>query len=155
MSNLYIVIKDGDKYSISAGGFVKSTTDSEYIFQMLKDTHFSSICDKMSSFNVEVVHISNNCLNSDKKRMIIDYYNNNVSNSSIKPILSFNCETINEHIVNGELIITNSRLHNDVMINNYIKNVSLTFLLNDYENKLYISNPSFHINRNIYDTMIE
>jgi len=155
MSNLYIVIKDGDKYSISAGGFVKSTTDSEYIFQMLKDTHFSSICDKLSSFNVEVVHISNNCLNSDKKRMIIDYYNNNVSNSSIKPILSFNCETINEHIVNDTLIITNSRLYNDVMINNYIKNVSLTFLLNNYENKLYISNPSFHINRNIYDTMVE
>lgn len=155
MSNLYIVIKDGDNYSISAGGFVKSTNDSEYIFQMLKDTHFSSICDKMSSFNVEVVHISNNCLNSDKKRMIIDYYNNNVSNSSIKPILSFNCETINEHIVNDTLIITNSKLHNDVMINNYIKNVSLTFLLNDYENKLYISNPSFHINRNIYDKMVE
>jgi hypothetical protein len=161
---LYAVIKQNDEYSISAFGFVCSTTPTNYIFQMLKDTHFSIICSDDEELNIEIIAIKNLGSNSANKLAILDYLNNDkaLENDSIKSIMKFYSKHIKSNIVDNMLVIKNSTSHNEFksIINknlettelnnvyNSMQIVELHLLINNYNKQLYISNPSFSIDKN-------
>ena len=74
----YIVIRKDEKYLISACEFsivFPSQTTNDYIFQMLKDTHFNCIVDVSEDLYYEVVAIKHDGSLTVKKQLIIDYYN--------------------------------------------------------------------------------
>ena len=161
----YIVIKQLDKYLISACEF---SIVSNYIFQMLKDTHFNCIVDETESLHYEIVAIKHDSKNSIKKQLIIDYYNQGKIVDFIKPILTFKCNKIKDSIKitnhNGfeeqQLTLTNTHRteylnqitdnYSDQTLDFYqcLKNIELSFIVNDYEGKKYISNPTFKLNAN-------
>ena len=160
---LYAVIKKKDEYSISAFGFVCSTTPTNYIFQMLKDTHFSIICSDDEELNIEIIAIKNLGSNTANKLAILDYFNNDKAlNDTIKHILKFSSAHIKSNIVDNMLVIKNSTSHNEFksIINknlepnelnnvyNCMQNVELHLVVNDYNKQLYISNPSFILDKN-------
>ena len=161
---LYAVIKQNDEYSISAFGFVCSTTPTNYIFQMLKDTHFSIICSDDEELNIEIIAIKNLGSNSANKLAILDYLNNDkaLENDSIKSIMKFYSKHIKSNIVDNMLVIKNSTSHNEFksIINknlettelnnvyNSMQIVELHLLINNYNKQLYISNPSFILDKN-------
>jgi hypothetical protein len=164
----YIVIKKDGEYLVSACEFaiVSETTSPHYIFQMLKDTHFSSIEDETSDLYYEVVAIKHSGQNSAKKQLIYNYYNEAKMVVFIKPILKFNCNKISEHISEQTLVINNThsaeymskineRFNCETLeIDAYLKNVELSFTVNDYETKKYISNPSFTLNKNCLNYLL-
>jgi hypothetical protein len=160
---LYAVIKKKDEYSISAFGFVCSATPTNYIFQILKDTHFSIICSDDAELTIEIISIKNLGTNTANKLAILDYFNNDkVLNDTIKHILKFSSAHIKSNIVDNMLVIKNSTSHNEFksIINknlepnelnnvyNCMQNVELHLLVNDYNKQLYISNPSFILDKN-------
>ena len=163
----YAVIKKNDDYSISACGFVCSSTPTNYIFQMLKDTHFSNICSDDEELTIEIIAIKNIGTNNNNKLTILDYLNNDkvLENDSIKSIMKFYSKKIKNDIKNDILIIRNSMSHSefksilnqilqdnqDNQFNNMynsILNVELHLIVNNYNKQLYISNPSFSIDKN-------
>ena len=164
----YIVIKKDSEYLVSACEFtiVSVLTSPNYIFQMLKDTHFCSIEDDTSDLYYEVVAIKHSGGNSVKKQMINSYYNEGKTVDFIKPILMFNCNKIKEHIREDKLILTNTHTQEyftkiskrfnceTLEIDAYIKNIELSFIVNDYENKKYISNPVFTLNKNCLNYLL-
>jgi len=164
----YIVIKKDGEYLVSACEFaiVSETTSPHYIFQMLKDTHFSSIAADTEDLYYEVVAIKHSGPNSAKKQFIYNYYNENKMVDFIKPILKFNCNKISEHITDQTLIINNTysveyfsrikeRYNSETLeIDTYLKNIELSFIVNDYEDKKYISNPSFTLNKNCLNYLL-
>lgn len=164
----YAVIKKNDEYSISGHSFVCSSTPTNYIFQMLKDTHFSNISSDDEELNIEIISIKNLGSNSANKLAILDYLNNDkaLENDSIKSIMKFYSKHIKNNIVDDTLIIKNSMDHSefksilnqnlednqDNQVNNVynnILNIELHLLINNYNKQLYISNPSFSIDKNI------
>jgi len=164
----YIVIKKDDEYLVSACEFaiVSEKTSPNYIFQMLKDTHFSCIAADTSDLYYEVVAIKHSGQTSIKKQLIYNYYNENKMVDFIKPILKFNCNKISEHITDQTLIINNTysveyfsrikeRYNSETLeIDTYLKNIELSFIVNDYEDKKYISNPSFTLNKNCLNYLL-
>lgn len=72
----YAIIKKNDEYVISGHSFVCSSTPTNYIFQMLKDTHFSNICSDDEELNIEIVTVKNPGTNSFNKLTILDHFNN-------------------------------------------------------------------------------
>ena len=164
----YIVIKKDGEYLVSACEFtiVSEKTSPNYIFQMLKDTHFSSIEDEISDLYYEVVAIKHSGQTSAKKQLIYNYYNESNIVDFIKPILKFNCNKISEHITNETLIINNThsveymskineRYNSEtVEIYSYLKSIELSFIVNDYEDKKYISNPAFILNKNCLNYLL-
>jgi hypothetical protein len=160
---LYAVIKKNDEYSISACGFICSTTPTNYIFQMLKDTHFSNICSDDEDLNIEIIAIKSLGTNTANKLAILDYLNNDKAlNDNIKSILKFYSQHIKSNIVDNMLVIKNSTSHTEFksIINknlettelnnvyNCMQNVEIHLLVHNYNKQLYISNPSFSIDKN-------
>jgi len=161
---LYAVLNKNDEYSISACAFVYSSSHSNYIFQLLKDTHFSNICSDDEELNIEIISIKNLGTNSSNKLAILDDLNNNkaLKNDNIKTIFKFYSSHIKNDIKNDTLVIKNSMDHSqfksiinqtlqDNQLNNLynsILNVELHLLVNNYNKQLYISNPSFSIDKN-------
>lgn len=172
----YIVIRSNDKYLISACEFSivkESKISSNYIFQILKDTHFSCIKDETEDLYYEIVAIKHSGSNQIQKQSILDYYEGK-NIDFIKPILKFNCNKIKDDIkttnCNGfeeqNLILPNTHSteyvskikdkYNDetIDIDTYLKNIELSFIVNDYDGKKYISNPSFTINENYLNYLL-
>lgn len=172
----YIIIYTDDKYLISACEFSivkESKISSNYIFQILKDTHFSCIKYDSEDLYYEIVAIKHSGTNQIKKQLILDYYEG-TNIDFIKPILKFNCNKIKDHIkttnCNGfkeqTLILPNTHSaeylskikdkYNDetIEIDTYLKNIELSFIVNDYDGKKYISNPSFTINENYLNYLL-
>ena len=161
---LYAVNKKNDEYSISACGFVCSSTSTNYIFQLLKDTHFSNICSDDEELNIEIISIKNLGTNSTNKLAILDYLNNDkvLKNENIKTIFKFYSQHIKSNIVDNMLVIKNSTSHTEFksIINknlettelnnvyNCMQNVEIHLLVHNYNKQLYISNPSFSIDKN-------
>jgi len=161
---IYAVNKKNDEYSISACGFVCSSTPTNYIFQLLKDTHFSNICSDDEELNIEIISIKNLGTNTTNKLAILDYLNNDkvLKNENIKTIFKFYSQHIKNNIKDDTLIIRNSMNHSEFksIINqtlqdnevtnlyNNILNVELHLLINNYNKQIYISNPSFSIDKN-------
>ena len=164
----YIVIKKDGEYLISACEFaiVSETTSQNYIFQMLKDTHFSCIAADTEDLYYEIVAIKHSGQNSTKKQLIYNYYNESNIVDFIKPILKFNCNKISEHITNETLVLMNThsaeytskikeRYNSEtVEIYSYLKSIELSFIVNDYKDKKYISNPSFTLNKNYLNYLL-
>ena len=164
----YIVIKKDGEYLISACEFaiVSETTSPNYIFQMLKDTHFSCIAADTEDLYYEVVAIKHSGQNSTKKQLIYSYYNESNIVDFIKPILKFNCNKISEHITNEKLVLMNThsveytskikeRYNSEtVEIYSYLKSIELSFIVNDYKDKKYISNPAFILNKNCLNYLL-
>ena len=167
-NSLYIVINNEGKYLISGTGFVYSTTPLNYICQMLKDTYFNVIAKENDALFLEIVSIKNIGSNEANKLAILDYLNHNKlgENYSIKSILKFNCENISSNISNQTLTLTNnlsldylkSILPNELLPNefnniyNYLNNVHIDFIVNSLDDgRLYISNPTFMLDKNYYN----
>ena len=96
----YIITRKGDEYLISAREFSivkESKISSNYIFQILKDTHFSCIKDETEELYYEIVAIKHSGSNQIKKQLILDYYKG-TNIDFIKPILKFNCNKIKDNI---------------------------------------------------------
>jgi hypothetical protein len=146
--NLYLVVKDKQDYLISACGFVSTSTIDKYIFQMLKDTHFSMIRYPTDGCELEIVFIKNIKSNDKNKLAILDYYNNTSRDvtMNVKPIIKFNCDHIGDHIELGMFTLTNDTK---------IKNIELQFFVNNYQDKLHISNPYFSITKNDLNNLIK
>ena len=67
----YIIIRKGDEYLISAREFSivkESKISSNYIFQILKDTHFSCIKCDYEDLYYEIVAIKHSGTNQIKKQ---------------------------------------------------------------------------------------
>ena len=71
-----------------------SSTPTNYIFQLLKDTHFSNICSDDEELNIEIISIKNLGTNTTNKLAILDYLNNdkvlkneNIKNTSFTTVL--------------------------------------------------------------------
>ena len=164
----YIVIKKDDEYLISACEFtiVYEINSPNYIFQMLKDTHFSCIAADTEALYYEIVAIKYIGKNIYKKQLIYSYYNENKIVDFIKPILKFNCKKISEHITNETLVLKNTHSVEYVRkikerynietvdIYSYLKIIEIYFIVNDYEDKKYISNPSFTLNKNCLNYLL-
>jgi hypothetical protein len=172
----YIVIRKDGKYLISACEFSiihPSQNTKDYIFQILKDTHFNCIEDETGDLYYEIIAIKHSGSNQIKKQLILDYYEGK-NIDFIKPILKFNCNKIQDSIKitnhNGfeeqNLTINNTHRteylkhikdnYSDQTIEfyNYLKNIELSFIVNDYDGKKYISNPSFTINKNYLNYLL-
>jgi len=163
-NSLYAVIKQNDVYSISACGFVCSSTPTKYICQLLKDTHFSNICSDDEELNIEIIAIKNIGTNDANKLAILDYLNNDktLKNDTIKTIFKFYSSHIKNDITNEILVIKNSMdksqiksIINQTLESNEVNNLSnnvidvkINFLINNYNKQLYISNPSFIVDKN-------
>jgi hypothetical protein len=146
--NLYLVVKDKHNYLISACGFVSTSTIDKYIFQMLKDTHFSMIRSPTEGCELEIVFIKNMESNDKNKLAILDYYNNTSQDvtMNIKPIIKFKCDHIEDHIELNMLSLTSDT---------NMKNIELQFFVNNYQDKLHISNPYFRITKNDLNNLIK
>jgi hypothetical protein len=173
----YIVIRKDGKYLISTCEFsivFPSQTTNDYIFQMLKDTHFNCIVNETDDLYYEVVAIKHVGKLNTKKLLIIDYYNQGKTIDFIKPILKFNCNKIQDSIKitnhNGfeEQTLTINNTHSDdylkhikdnysdqsIEFYNYLNEIQLSFIVNDYEGKKYISNPTFKLNVNYLNNLL-
>ena len=147
--SLYIVYKLNDEYNISATKFVCTSTSTNYIFQMLKDTYFNMITSSTSEVEFEIIAFQNigtdSMLRVDTKLAILDYLNNGklLENCSIKSILTFKCPNIGNNIKNNTLYINSSDLEINFMVNNLPKS-----------DQLYISNPTFEIDKNYLNNLL-
>ena len=163
-NSLYAVIKKNDEYYISACGFVCSSTPTNYICQLLKDTHFSNICSDDEELNIEIIAIKNIGTNDANKLAILDYLNNDktLNDDTIKTIFKFYSSHIKNDITNEILVIKNSMEHSQIKsiinqplesneennLSNNVIDVKINFLINNYNKQLYISNPSFIVDKN-------
>ena len=166
LTNLYILAKTTSGYLISACNFIQTRGENGHIFQMLKDTHFNSISDKKDILEYEMVVISSNLDNNTRKRMILDHYNYHTINTNIKTIMSFKCSNIESCIKNDTLTIQNNFDYKTKMNTKYLSLesvsslqhkfglIELSFMVNKYNEKLYISNPSFHLDKLQYDYLL-
>ena len=170
ITNLYILSKTPAEYLISACNFIQITGENGYIFQILKDTHFNSISDKKDILEYEIVAISSNLDNNSRKRMILDHYNYHTINTNIKTIMSFKCSNLKNNI-SDRLIIKNtfeydsnfknySSIESLKSLYNNLSLVELSFMVNKYKEsddsveQLYISNPSFQLDKLQYDYLL-
>ena len=146
---LYIVYKLNNEYNISATKFVCTSTSTNYIFQMLKDTYFNIITTSTSDVEFEIISFQNigtdSILNADTKLAILDYLNNGkfLENCSIKSILTFKSPHIGNNIKNNTLYINSSHLEINFMVNKLPKS-----------DQLYISNPTFEIDKNYLNNLL-
>ena len=88
-------------------------------------------------------------MSNDKNKLaILDYYNNTSRDvtMNVKPIIKFNCDHIGDHIELGMFTLTNDTK---------IKNIELQFFVNNYQDKLHISNPYFSITKNDLNNLIK
>ena len=172
LTNIYILAKTNGGYLISACNFIQTIGEKGHIFQMLKDTHFSSISDKKGILEYEIVTISSNLDNNSRKRMILDHYNYHTVNPNIKTIMSFKCSNIESCIKNDTLTIQNMFDYNTKMdtkysslvtvksLHNELGLIELDFMVNKYKEtnnsveQLYISNPTFCLDKLQYDYLI-
>ena len=161
---LYILTKTPSGYLISACNFIKTEGEKSYIFQLLKDTHFNSLSNKTDKLEYEIAAISSNLNNDNRKQLILNHYNNQNFSSDITTLMRFNCIDIEKNIINERLIIKNSfeyysNLNNlqNISIDSFKHDmglIELSFMVNKYKDKLYISNPTFHLDKLQYDYLI-
>ena len=162
---LYILTKTPSGYLISACDFIKTEGEKAYIFQLLKDTHFNSLSNKTDKLEYEIASISSNLNNNNRKQLILNHYNNQNFSSDITTLMRFNCIDIEKNIINERLIIKNSFEYSNCILNN-LQHISvdsfkrdmglieLSFMVNKYKGQLYISNPTFHLDKLQYDYLI-
>ena len=143
--SVYIVLKEKDKYLISACEFTCTLNIDTYIFQMLKDTYFSMIIPPKDGCEFEIVLGINLGTNEQSKISILKYFNNNLPNINIKSLLKFKCNHIEDYI-SSKILSLNS---------DTIPNIKLEFFVNNYDTKLYISNPYFSISKNDLNNFIK
>ena len=144
--SLYILLKENDKYLISACEFTCTVNIDTYIFQMLKDTYFSMINHPKDGCEFEIVSCVNLGTNEQSKISILKYFNNNLPNINIKSLLKFKCNHVGDYISSNILSLTSDTK---------IKNIKLEFFVNKYDTKLYISNPYFSISKNDLNNLIK
>ena len=144
-------------YTISGTTFCLADLGDSVSLQMLKDTYFSMITSKNSEVEFEIVATEGL---ANHKSNILDYYNNKVHYDNIYPILKFR-GNIGDNIKDGRLTLTNQcsfeelkavltdNLPDELIleIQKYLNTVTLEMSVHDYENDLYISNPTFDISK--------
>ena len=144
-------------YTISGNTFCLSDLGDSVTLQMLKDTYFSMITSKNSEVEFEIVAVEGM---ANHKSNILDYYNNITRYDNIYPILKFR-GNLGDNIKERRLTLTNqcsfeelkkiltSNLPDELIleIHGYLNTITLEMAVFDYENDLYISNPTFDISK--------
>lgn len=144
-------------YTISGATFCLADLGKSVTLQMLKDTYFSMISSKNSEVEFEIVAVEGM---DNHKANILDYYNNNTHYSNIYPILKFRGK-LGDCIKDRRLTLTNncsfpelkkiltSNLPDELILEiyNHLNTITLEMAVFDYENDLYICNPTFDISK--------
>ena len=144
-------------YTISGATFCLADLGNSVTLQMLKDTYFSMISSKNSEVEFEIVAVEGM---ENHKSNVLDYYNNNTHYSNIYPILKFRGK-LGDCIKDRRLTLTNncsfpelkkiltSNLPDELILEiyNHLNSITLEMAVFDYENDLYICNPTFDISK--------
>ena len=175
--NLYLVnnekvcgrLRDKNEYfTISANPFLSTKLENgDFIFQLIQDIHFNAILPKTASLEFYIVAIENSTKN--KKLKILDFFNNNNKHSSIKKILTFKNSICNSLSQDKQSLKMSSEVPFDFIksilqiflpnelilkIAKLIHNIDIEFMVHPYDGELYISNPSFLIDKHLLKELI-
>lgn len=175
--NLYIVNnervcgRDKDKneyFTISASPFLSTKLENDdFIFQLIQDIQFNAILPKTASLEFYIVAIENSITN--KKLKILEFFNTNKKYQGIKKILTFKNSICNSLSHDNQSLKMSSEVQFDFIksilhrflpdelilkIATLIQNVDIEFMVHPYKGELYISNPSFLIDKHLLKELI-